>query len=43
MGLIKELDYPQIKGIFHFYFTTPPELNSWVLPFSNPFSRFSHI
>jgi len=23
------------------HFTTPPELNSWVLPFSNVFSRLS--
>jgi len=37
-----------LKGILHFFwkqahFTAPPELNSWVSPFSNAFSRFSDI
>jgi len=52
--ILKKLWFPQkyettvFKGILHFFwkythFTTPPELNSWVLPFSNQFSRFSDI
>jgi len=34
-----------IKAILHFFwkFIAPSELNSWVLPFLNPFSRFSDI
>ncbi len=36
--------YLPTKGTLHFFwkqahFTTPQELNSWVLPFLNPFSR----
>jgi len=36
--------HDKLKGILRFFwkyahFTTPPELNCWVLPFLNPFSR----
>jgi len=37
--------FNNVKGILHFFFgkyahfTTPPELNCWVWPFLNPFSR----